>query len=390
MAMTPRERVLAALRHEEPDRVPIVLGVSNATGIKMKPYRELKRLLGIDAPDRYLYGWPELGTAEVDEETLIRLGTDVRGVWDVEPASVLERNASRPPHADYINSWGSGAREIRPGEWFPMVCPMADATTLQEIEDYPWPDMDDPTRVVHVAAEAARLAADGRFAIMATPWLLFPLERAFAMQGMDRFLMNLALHPDFAEGLLWKLEELCKTLMGHFLEALGPNVDIIKIGDDLGTQESLLMSPDMYRRILKPIHADYIAFIRQRTDAKVFFHTDGDVFPLIDDLLEIGVDILNPIQTSAGKMANLEELKAGWGDRLTFCGGIDTHRILPTGTPDEVRAEVRRVIGILAPGGGYMVSSVHTVMDDVPAENVLAMIDAVQELGTSPAARGAS
>ncbi|HET7235536.1 MAG TPA: uroporphyrinogen decarboxylase family protein [Actinomycetota bacterium] len=390
MAMTPRERVLAALRHEEPDRVPIVLGVSNATGIKMKPYRELKRLLGIDAPNRYLYGWPELGTAEVDEETLVRLGTDVRGVWDVEPASVLERNASRPPHADYINSWGSGAREIRPGEWFPMVCPMADATTLQELEDYPWPDMDDPTRVAHVAAEAARLAADGRFAIMATPWLLFPLERAFAMQGMDRFLMNLALHPDFAEALLWKLEELCKTLMGHFLEALGPNVDIIKIGDDLGTQESLLMSPDMYRRILKPIHADYIAFMHQRTDAKVFFHTDGDVFPLIDDLLEIGVDILNPIQTSAGKMANLEELKARWGDRLTFCGGIDTHRILPAGTPEEVRAEVRRVIGILAPRGGYMVSSVHTVMDDVPAQNILAMVDAVQELGASPAARGAS
>jgi uroporphyrinogen decarboxylase len=244
--------------------------------------------------------------------------------------------------------------------------------------------------VSHVAAQAAALAADGRFAIMATPWLLFPLERAFAMQGMETFLMNLAMRPDFAEALLWKIQGLCKVLMGQFLHALGDNVDIIKIGDDLGTQESLLMSPDMYRRILKPIHADYIAFMHQRTDAKVFFHTDGDVFPLIDDLLEIGVDILNPIQTSAGKMANLEELKARWGDRLTFCGGIDTHRILPAGTPEEVRAEVRRVIGILAPRGGYMVSSVHTVMDDVPAQNILAMVDAVQELGASPAARGAS
>jgi uroporphyrinogen decarboxylase len=384
MTMTSRQRVLATIHHEEPDRVPIVLGASNATGIKMKPYRELKARLGIEAEDAYLYRWPELGTAEVDERTLERLHVDVRGVLDLEPADVLERNATRPSHSDYIDSWGSGAVEIGPDDWFPSVCPMADATTIEQVEDYPWPDMDDPTRVAHVAAEAARLAEANEYAIMATPWLLFPLERAFAMQGMETFLMNLAMRPDFAEALLWKIEERCKVLMGHLLEALAENVDIIKIGDDLGTQESLLMSPAMYRRILKPVHADFIRFIRERTPAKVFFHTDGDVFPLIDDLVEMGIDILNPIQTSAGKMADLEELEARWGDRLTFCGGIDTQRILPTGTPEEVREEVRRVIGILGPGGGYMVSSVHTVMNDVPAENVLAMVDAVQEYGTYP------
>jgi uroporphyrinogen decarboxylase len=376
MAMTPRERVLAAIRHEEPDRVPIVLGASNATGIKMGTYRELKRLLRIEAPDRSLYRWPELGTAEIDEDTLVRLGADVRGVLDLEPAWVLERNAERPPHADYINSWGSGASEVGPDDWFPSVCPMASATTVAEIEDYPWPDMDDPTRVAHVGEQAARLAAENRYAIMATPWLLFPLERAFAMQGMDVFLMNLVFYPAFAEALLWKIQERCKVLMGHFLDALGDNVDIIKIGDDLGTQDSLMMSPEMYRRVLKPIHADYIRFIRERTKAKVFFHTDGDVFDLIEDFIEIGVDILNPIQTSAGKMADLAELKARWGDRLTFCGGIDTQRILPRGTPEEVRREVRRVIEILGPGGGYMLGAVHTVMNDVPAENVLAMVDA--------------
>jgi uroporphyrinogen decarboxylase len=377
--MTPRDRVLAAIRHEEPDRVPIVLGASNATGIKMKPYCELKRLLGIDAPDEYLYRWPELGTALIDEATLVRLGSDVRGVLDLEPSWVLERNAERPTGTDYINSWGSGAVQIGPDEWFPAVCPLATATTIAELEDYPWPDMDDPTRVAHVAAEAARLAAEDRYAIMATPWLLFPLERAFAMQGMDVFLANLIFYPEFAEALLWKIQERCKVLMGHFLDALGDNVDIIKVGDDLGTQDSLMMSPDMYRRVLKPVHADYLRFIKERTSAKVFFHTDGDVFPLIDDFVEIGVDILNPIQTSAGTMSNLGELKARWGDRLTFCGAIDTQRILPSGTPAEVRAEVRRVIDILGSGGGYLLSSVHTVMNDVPAENILAMVDAVQE-----------
>src|SRR5512134_3596294 len=151
MTMTPRERVLAAMRHEEPDRVPIVLGVSNATGIKMKTYRELKRLLGIEAPDEYLYRWPELGTAAIDEATMERLHSDVRGVLDLEPEWVLERNATRPRHSDYVNSWGSGAVEIGPDEWFPSVCPMKNATTIREIEEYPWPDMDDPTRVAHVA-----------------------------------------------------------------------------------------------------------------------------------------------------------------------------------------------------------------------------------------------
>ncbi len=384
MSMTSRERVLMAIDHQEPDRVPIVLGVSNATGIKMEPYRELKELLEIDAPDDYLYDWPELGTAKIDEATLQRLHSDVRGILDLEPAHVLERNRYRPEHSDYIDSWGSGAKEVKPGEWFPMVHPLASATTIEELEAHPWPDMDDPSRVSHVAAEAKALAEDGRHAIMATPWLLFPLERAFAMQGMDTFLMNMALYPEFTEALLWKLQDVCKQLMGNFLTALGPNVDIIKIGDDLGTQQSLLMSPDMYRKVLKPIHADWIEFIKARTDAKVFFHTDGDVFPLIDDFVEMGIDILNPIQTSAGKMADLEALRDRYGTKLTLCGAIDTQRILPHGTPEEVRSEVKRVIDILGPGGGYMVSSVHTVMNDVSAENVLAMVDAVEEYGRSP------
>jgi uroporphyrinogen decarboxylase len=384
MSMTSRERVLTALAHEEPDRVPIVIGVSNTTGIKMRPYRELKRRIGVEAPDAWLYQWPELGTAAVDEATLRRLHGDVRGVLDLEPAAVLERNRTREPHSDYVNSWGSGAVEVAPGEWFPMVEPLADATTLDEIERYPWPDMDDPTRVAHMAGEAARLAADGEYAIMAAPWLLFPLERAFAMQGMDRFLMNAALYPDFAEALLRRIAGLCERLLGHVLDAVGDKIDIIKIGDDLGTQQSLLMSPGMYRTLLKPIHADLIASIRRRTHARVFFHTDGDVFPLLDDLADIGVDILNPIQTSAGQMADLATLKRRYGDALVFCGAIDTQRVLPKGTPDDVTAEVRRVIGELGPGGGYMVASVHTIMSDVPAANILAMVDAVETYGRYP------
>ena len=172
--------------------------------------------------------------------------------------------------------------------------------------------------------------------------------------------------------------------MGNFLHQLGENVDIIKIGDDLGMQDRLLISPRMYRDLLKPIHADYIANIKAHTKAKVFFHTDGDVFDLLDDFVEIGIDILNPIQTSAGKMADLAAMKSRYGKKLCFCGAIDTQSILSRGTPAQVRQEVHRVIELLAPGGGFLLAAVHTITADVPAENILAMVDAAQEFGHYP------
>jgi uroporphyrinogen decarboxylase len=309
----------------------------------------------------------------------------VRGVLDLEPEWVRERNRNRPPHTPCIDSWGSGQKEIAPGEWFPGIHPLADATTIEEIENYPhWPDMNDPTRVAHVREQALRLREQGEYAIMGTPWLLFPFERAHAMQGMDKFMLNMALNPDFALALLRKITDHCKVLMDNFLKQCGDLIDIIKIGDDLGSQTGLLISPKMYRQLLKPFHAEFIEFIKERTDAKVFFHTDGDVMDLVGDFIEIGVDILNPIQTSAGRMSNLPELKRRYGQDITFCGAIDTHHILPHGTPEEVRQEVKRVIDILGPGGGYMVASVHTIMNDVPAENILAMVDAVEEFGRYP------
>src|SRR5215211_1688860 len=381
MSLTSRERVQAVLNHEIPDRVPIVLGASNATGISTPAYRKLKQYLGIHAEDRYLYDWPELGTAALDEAVLERLHSDVRGVHDREPASVRERNRRREPGSPYFNSWGVGSVEGDPGTWFPAIHPLAETHSIEDIETYPWPDMDDPTRVAHVRAEAQKLADENKYAILATPWLAFPLERAYAMQRMDRFMRNIGKYPDFTRALLTKIAECCKTLMGHFLHEIGDNIDMIKIGDDLGMQNSLLMSPKMYRDIVKPIHADYISFIKSHTKARVFFHTDGDVFPLIPDFIEMGVDILNPVQTSAGKMSNLEELKRQFGKNIIFCGAIDTHRVLPFGTPDEVRAEVKRIIQILGQNGGYMLSSVHTILPDVPPENILAMVDAALEFG---------
>ncbi|MGO8696020.1 MAG: uroporphyrinogen decarboxylase family protein [Rectinemataceae bacterium] len=385
--MTGRERVLAAIAHEEPDRVPIIVGATNATGIKMKAYRALGSALGLEEPERYIYDWPELGTALPGEEAMERLGTDVRAVLDRFPAAVYDRAKSRPPHDPFFDDWGTGSTEIESGHWYPGIHPMADARSMADIEAYPWPDMSDPSRVAHVREEASGLAAQGEYAVMGCPWLLFPFERAHALQGLDKFLENMLVESEFAGALLWKIEGLCKALMGRFLDEAGPNLDIIKIGDDLGSQDNLLISPHLYREMLKPVHADLIAFIKSKTKAKVFFHSDGDVFDLIPDLIEIGVDILNPIQSGAGRMSDLERLKKTYGKDLTFCGAIDTQRILPYGSPEEVRAEVKRVIGLLGRGGGYILSAVHTIMDEVPAENILAMVDSAREFGAYPLGR---
>lgn len=383
-SLTPKERVLTALQHEEPDRLPVVIGISNATGIKIQAYRRLKAVLNLNTPERYLYDWPELGTAAPEEVLLQRLHCDVRGVYDRMPRLVEERNRKRAPHSPYFDDWGIGQKETSPENWFPAIHPLAKAETLDALEHYPWPDMQDAYRYTAAAERARQLHEEGRYAILGVPWLMFPLERAFALQGLERFLYNLVKNTDFALALLQKTTALCKTFMRNFLHATGKYLDIIKVGDDLGMQDRLLFSPKMYRNLIKPFHSDYLAFIKQHTSAKIFFHTDGDVFDVLDDLVEIGVEVLNPIQTSAGKMANLVELKRRYGKKLSFCGGIDTQRVLPLGTSEEVRQEVKRVIQALAPGGGYMLAAVHTIPAETPPQNILAMVDAALEFGQYP------
>lgn len=382
--MNSRERILTCLDHQEPDRVPIVIGVSNATSMKMAPYRNLKKLLGVQEEDRYLYNWPELGTANPGETILTRLQTDVRSVTDSFPTSTITKNSNRQPGSPFYDDWGIGQVKVGPESWYPHLHPLSEADRIDIIEKYPWPDMIDPSRVTQVREQAFKLANDGEYAVMGVPWLLFPLERAFALQGMDQFLINLIENQDFALALLRKITDLCITLMGTFLKEAGPYLDIIKIGDDLGMQDRLLISRSMYQKLIKPFHAEFIASIKSRTRAKLFFHSDGDIFDILDDLIEIGVDILNPVQTSAGRVANLPELKSRYGRNLCFCGGIDTQNILPYGTTDDVTQEVRRVIQHLAPGGGYLLAAVHTITDEVPAENILAMVEAADMYGKYP------
>ena len=382
--MSSRERVLTTLAHEEPDRVPFIFGVDLTTGIMRRAYQALANHLGIEIKEQYMYGtWRELGDARVDEEVLHQLGSDGRGVWDRKPAYIEERNHNRRPGEPYLDEFGVGQVETGPEEWFPGIHPLEEAT-LDALDNFTWPEVDDRSCFKDIHARAKALDQANEFAIFAAPWLISPFERAMQIQGMQRLLTNLILQPEFTQALLTKLTRLFQRYLENFLDEMNDQADVIILADDLGTQDGLLISPQTYRQMLKPLHADLIATIRERTSAKIFFHTDGDVFDLIGDLVEIGVDILNPIQTSAGKMADLQALKQRYGTRLCFCGAIDTQVILPRGSPSEVNEEVRRVIRILGPEGGYMLASVHTITNDVPPENIIAMARAVEEHGQYP------
>jgi uroporphyrinogen decarboxylase len=169
-----------------------------------------------------------------------------------------------------------------------------------------------------------------------------------------------------------------------FLDRVGAYIDVFIMGDDMGSQHSLLISPQIYRSMIKPYHTEIIEAVKKYSRAKVFFHSDGNIYPLIGDFIEVGVDLLNPVQVSADDMGDTARLKREFGEKLSFCGAIDTQWVLPNGTPEDVREEVRRRIRDLAPGGGYICASVHCMQPDVPVENIMAMFEEVKITGKYP------
>ena len=184
-----------------------------------------------------------------------------------------------------------------------------------------------------------------------------------------------SLNDTLAERMADIYADLWIKIAGHALDAVGDNVDVIALGDDLSSQAGPIFSPEIYRAVIKPRHARMFAAVKARTDAKLLYHSCGGIFDYVEDLVEIGVDAINPVQVNAAGMEPAR-LKKTFGDRLAFWGGVDTQHVLPYGTVDEVRAETRRMIDILGKGGGYVLNSVHTIQPEVPAANVAAMFDA--------------
>jgi uroporphyrinogen decarboxylase len=211
------------------------------------------------------------------------------------------------------------------------------------------------------------------------------MTQAEWMRGLEQFMMDTVLNRELLEYLMDKILEIQMEMTRRLLEEVGPYADVLVIGDDLSHQGGLTYSPEMYRGLFKPRHRAIVRFLKKHAaEAKILYHCCGAAEPLLGDLIEIGVDAYNPVQVSAKGMDDTKKLKALYGRDLTFWGGIDTQRVLPFGTPGEVKAEVRKRIDDLAGDGGFVLAAVHNLRPEVKPENIVALFESALEYGKYP------
>ena len=378
--MTSRERVMAALHHQEPDRVPLDIGGGSSTTIVIEGYERLKAEWGVVGAGGILS--EEFRLARLDETVMRRLGSDTRPLTVSAP---LNWTPPPAPPGYLVDIWGVTWRQAHYDDgcyyWELAGHPLAEAT-IADLDRYPWPNPLDAGYTAGLEERARDLYEGSEYAIMADGGFKSFWELAYSLRGLEQLLIDLVLNPQFVTALLDKILEINLKGTGKFLDKAGKYITVFRTADDLASQQGCLFSPRVYRTLLKPYYKQYIDFVKSKTDASVFYHSCGNVTAFIDDLIEIGVDALNPVQVTA--LGDTKALKARFGDRISFWGGIDTQRVLPLGTPEEVEAEVRLRIRDLAPGGGYIVGSVHNIQPDVPTANIVAMAEATRKWGRYP------
>jgi len=389
--MNSRDRCLVSLHHREPDRVPFDLAGSAQTGIHVTAYANLRRYLGL--PEREPKVRNLIGQiAEPDEDLLDILRVDTRLIPQAAPLlwrRLLDRNPDDPKVRDEVDAWaftdewGIGWRMPKDGGfYFDMVRHPLDGESPEEQEKkYSWPDPLSPRRFEGLKARIQAARRMGKLVVLNGPCAGI-LEVYSWLRGYLRFYIDLAESTRRVEVFLDRLLEFKSTFWTRALAEFGDSVDVINEADDMAGQNGLLLSPETYRRLIKPRHARLFAAIKKAAPhVKVFFHSCGAIRPLIPDLIEAGVDILNPVQISAKGMAPFE-LKREFGKDLVFWGGgVDTQGIFATGKPQEIRVHVQKNIEALAPGGGFVFATVHNTQANVPPQNFMAMWETLQEYG---------
>jgi uroporphyrinogen decarboxylase len=380
--MSPRQRVLKALNHEIPDRVPIDLG-GFQTGIHKDAYIALLDYLDIDDDVEIMDPVQQL--AKPCEQVLRRFGVDIRYVFANGPDSFegsIEKNTrhERLWH-DLKDEFGVVWSMPDDRQLYMDISyhPLAEAT-IDDLADYPFPKGNDPSRFTGVRDAALLLREQSPYAI-STGIGGVVYEICWYMRGLERWFTDMIENPAFCEALLDKTLAFWLDYYDGFLAEIGDLVDVVMIGDDIGGQSGPLFNPEFYRKIVKPRQKKLVRHIKSLSPAKVWYHTCGSVADYIPDLLDNGIDILNPVQISASNM-NPQELKTRYGNQLVFWGGgIDTQHVLPFAKPEKIRQHVRHNIEIFKPGGGYVFNNVHNIQVGVPAENIVALFDAAGEFG---------
>ncbi len=404
--MTGRERIRAALNHKESDRVPIDLGGTESTGVTWKAYNKLKYHFGINE-DTFVFDLSQL-IAKVNFKIAESVGSDAVPLlfeplawkdWEPEegvhvkiPAKV---NIRKLPNGDTVILQDSSAnkpeivlsRLPKGGFYFDNVYyPLKDINEISGIKRFRdiFASFDLPgyydEGFERLSKRAKMLHSKTDFAIIANLWVHL-LAAGQSYRGFEDFMMDLVLNKKLAHKILSMQVEAYMKRIDRYIAAAGDHIDVVQVNDDLGTQNGPQLSIELFREMLKPYYKKLWLYIKEKSAKPILFHSCGSVYDFIGDLIECGIDALNPVQVSAKNMET-SKLKKEFGKYITFWGGgCDTQKILPYGTPWQVRDEVRKRVKDLSGGGGFVFCQVHNIQPDVPLENILAMYD---ELGALP------
>lgn len=383
--MNSRERVLACINHQEPDRVPYDLAGSTWTGITNTAYQNLCKHLNIEPGET---NWSDVIQQIVipSDEMMQRLEVDTRGVFPLTSHNwdVFAKCEDRGSYLEYHDEWNFVHHFPKDGYWFSLMKhPMLDVDFNETglIEEFNWPDAGNKERFKGLREQAIKFRDQEK--IVMTKGLCAGLfEMHQRVRGMENAMVDPFLYLENSDRLVGKLADLKIEFWDAALDELGDVVDIVGEGDDYGTQQSQLISPDQFREHYKPHFERVYRFIKEKApNVKLMFHSCGNVRPIIPDLIEMGVDILNPVHVKAEGMEPVQ-LKKDFGKDIVFWGGgIDTQHTLPSGTVQEVKDEVKYNIDALAPGGGFVFNTVHNIQAEVPPENIIAMWDTLMEFG---------
>ena len=372
--MTSRSRIGAALAHRETDRIPRDLAGTRYSSIHAQAYRRLRPALGLEPREPVVVDLSQ-GLAHVEDDVLDLLGVDVRGIGPRTPNGWRREIITDGAYERFIDEWGvQRTRPIDGGLYFEATsAPLVGEIEESDLAAFAWPDPVDPGRFAGLADDARRFARDERRAVVCGSVCAGITEMLFRLRGYEDAYLDLAAEPERARAVMERILAMKLAWWDRALDVLGDDVDVVAEADDLGGQGSLLFSPETYRTLVKPLHRELFAFLHARTKAKVFLHSCGAIRELIPDLIEIGVDILNPVQVSAVGMETAA-LKRDFGADLVFWGGaVDSQGVLGTGSPEQVEAEARRRIADLSPDGGFVFASVHNIQANVPPENIVAL-----------------
>ncbi len=380
--MNPRERVMLALNHKEPDRIPIDLGGSICSSIHRDAYIELKKYLGMDLEEIQMVDYVQQ-LPYLDGALLERFGVDFRMVQLPAATAPDLHIFEEGDYYAFVDRWGSKLYMPKDGGlYFDWVDFPIKKATMEALDNYTWPQPDPPEYNAQLREQAEYLYQNTNYALVGSAVIgggIF--EQPARTMGLEDFFVALVTESKFADRLMGQITEIYIESCNDYLEQVGEYLHVFTYWDDVSGQDGWLISPDIYRKMVKPKQRRLLEAIKSKTNAKVYYHSCGAVYDLIPDLIELGFDILNPVQVSARGM-DTKRLKEEYGKDIVFWGGgADTQRVLPFGKPDEVANEVKRRIDDLAPGGGFVFAAVHNIQAFVPPENIVTMFEIALEYG---------